>query len=162
MSLDVKLNFKMGLIFTKILLLLFHLILLSNFLLMIHGGIIVYPKFEVRVLNDINSTKSPPLRIHCASGDDDLGNHTLYYLQNFHWQFRINFWLTTRFFCHFWWDNKQRVFDVFYAGWHEFCEDPDSFDDINLCYWVVKTDGFYFTNKRQFSPNDIERKYTWM
>lgn len=122
-------------------------------------GLILQPKFEVRVENDILLEGAAPVTIHCASGDDDLGYHTLDRKVYVKWVFRENLFLTTRFFCHFWWEQKQRAFDVFYSSWSEFCNAPKGTRDRNMCYWVIKPDGFYFSNTAK-NPR-LERKYTW-
>lgn len=117
------------------------------------------PFFTVRVENDINIDNAPPLRVHCASKDDDLGYHTLGRSVYIHWEFRENFFWSTLFFCHFWWGQKQRAFEVFNSNWHEFCDDPNGRHENNLCFWLVRPDGFYFNNSL-INPR-FERKFTW-
>ncbi|GFP88805.1 hypothetical protein PHJA_001024200 [Phtheirospermum japonicum] len=51
--------------------------------------------------------------IHCASGDYELGFHTLSVNEQFHWKFCV--FSHTLLFCHLWWDHKQKAFDVFKA-----------------------------------------------
>lgn len=117
-------------------------------------------KYKIIVLNDIIQKNAAPLKVHCQSKDNDLGYHILPFARDLDWSFRANFWATTRFYCHFWWGRKQRAFDVFYDGWSEFCDAPkDSIDNRNYCFWVVRTDGFYFSNRLLNST--LERKYTW-
>ncbi|KAI5655989.1 hypothetical protein M9H77_24782 [Catharanthus roseus] len=95
-------------------------------------------KYTVHVISNLPSNRYP-LRIHCASGDDDLGYHNLSVNQDFNWSFRMNFRGTTLFFCHFWWKNEDKAFEVFNH-------------DISIntcrsnCYWLVRDDGFYFTD----------------
>ncbi|KAI8537897.1 hypothetical protein RHMOL_Rhmol09G0059700 [Rhododendron molle] len=84
-----------------------------------------------------------PLRIHCRSGDDDLGYHDLKTGEDFHWSFRLNFFSTTRFYCHFWWDSKDKSFDVFYYYTvADKCQKQRPF----TCYWIVRPEGFYLSN----------------
>lgn len=77
------------------------------------------------------------MRIHSASGDDDLRFHDLLVHQEFNWSFNMNFQGTTLFFCHFWWANKDKSFEVFNR------DIGTNYCSTN-CYWFVKEDGFYF------------------
>ncbi|KAK4489713.1 hypothetical protein RD792_000347 [Penstemon davidsonii] len=90
------------------------------------------------------------LRLHCASGDDDLGFHTTPVNFDFKWHFCDNFWGNTLFFCHLWWGSKNISFDVFKSSMDYDCG-PD-------CYWEVKSDGIYFS----VNPTEyLEKKYSW-
>ncbi|KAH6804166.1 hypothetical protein C2S51_032413 [Perilla frutescens var. frutescens] len=40
-----------------------------------------------------------PIQVHCYSGDDDLGYHTLAYLQPLSWSFHYSLVTDTKFFC---------------------------------------------------------------
>ncbi|KAL7124246.1 hypothetical protein ABFS83_14G035800 [Erythranthe nasuta] len=75
-----------------------------------------------------------PLLVHCHSGDDDFGNHTLHPGQSFSWSFKSNFFSRTLYSCRFWWGPRQSGFDVFYAKWKT---------THNTYNYVVKGDGFY-------------------
>ncbi|KAL8461174.1 hypothetical protein ACS0TY_032596 [Phlomoides rotata] len=94
-------------------------------------------KFVVHVINNLPSNSE--MRIHCASGDDDLGYHTLPVGDDFNWSF-CEIPYTTLFFCHFWWDSdsKERAFEVY-----------DSHIRANLClesgecFWSARDDGIY-------------------
>ncbi|KAI3472884.1 hypothetical protein Pfo_031200 [Paulownia fortunei] len=94
---------------------------------------------------------SPPLLLHCASGDDDLGNHTLTTGQNFHFDFCVNF--TTLFFCHLWWNGKNIAFNVYDSFW------PIQFCINNVCYWEAKSDGIY--RSKHYPPKNLTKKYNW-
>ncbi|PIN24460.1 hypothetical protein CDL12_02811 [Handroanthus impetiginosus] len=92
-------------------------------------------RYEIHVINNL-PPKSAPLVIHCASGDDDLGNHTLTYKQDYHWDFCENFVFSTLFFCHFRWGTKEKALEVFNAHWRKRCDD-------GYCYWEARNDGLY-------------------
>ncbi|KAG5588363.1 hypothetical protein H5410_048797, partial [Solanum commersonii] len=101
-------------------------------------------RFEVHVINNLPSNASL-LKIHCASGDDDLGDHYLAVNQEFKWSFCQALAWTTLFFCHFWWDSKSKVFNVFDDPVH--CVEDGLLPKITTqCAWVVKSD-VYITNK---------------
>ncbi|PHU05748.1 hypothetical protein BC332_26570 [Capsicum chinense] len=72
----------------------------------IHG---LGKKNEVHVLNQLPEN-SPQLELHCASGDDDLGYNYPKVGSDFNWRFDA--WARTLFFCHFWWGDKDKAFDL--------------------------------------------------
>ncbi|WOG83197.1 hypothetical protein DCAR_0102371 [Daucus carota subsp. sativus] len=80
---------------------------------------------------------NPSLRLHCKSKDDDLGFHTLGLNQVYEWRFNMNFWLTTLYWCNFWWDGKYAQFNVF--------DDKiwGTVGEKNVYSYVVRPDGFY-------------------
>ncbi|KAM7462296.1 hypothetical protein LguiA_030417 [Lonicera macranthoides] len=92
------------------------------------------------------------LKFRCQSKDDDLGTHFLRVGEDFHWKFSVNFRLSTLFFCHFYWHSKDRSFVVFdVPNRAPKCELGKA--NVNgSCYWLVRTDGFYFCNYRA-DPN---------
>lgn len=61
--------------------------------------------WEVHVLNHLPDNTNP-LRLHCQSRDDDLGFHSISQQQDFNWHFCENFFHTTLFFCHLWWNSN--------------------------------------------------------
>lgn len=95
----------------------------------------ILQKYRVFIFNGLPNNNNP-LQIRCQSKDDDLGYHNLLMDQNFNWHFRTNFWGTTKFWCHFWWLNKDQADDVFDSIISLLCYDK-------TCKWVVKEDGFY-------------------
>lgn len=130
-------------------LLLFYLIVFYIFKTSTHGCFLTYTK-EVHIVNDLPEG-SALLKLHCASGDDDLGYHTLKRIEDFHWTFCENFYPSTLFFCHLWWGSKQITFDAFKSKWVEV--------DPKLHYWLAKSDGIYFSyfNDRE----TFVRIYDW-
>lgn len=78
------------------------------------------------------------LLLHCASRDDDLGNHTLFHNQVESWRFRTNFWGTTHFFCNFWWGRKTQAFLVFNAPW-------DAIKYHHTYSYLMKDDAIYLS-----------------
>ncbi|PIN13808.1 hypothetical protein CDL12_13579 [Handroanthus impetiginosus] len=113
-----------------------------------------FEPFTVYVTNNLPNN-SPPLFIHCASGDNELGNHKLYVNNNFHWSFKLNFRQTTLYFCRFRWRGRNVAFDVFNTGIGDKCEGPHG----NLCAWFVKQDGFYFGN--DLPPRGLTKLHDW-
>ncbi|KAM7466306.1 hypothetical protein LguiB_013868 [Lonicera macranthoides] len=82
------------------------------------------------------------LEFRCQSKDDDLGYRKLHVGEGYYWKFKDNFFGITLYFCHFYWQKKEKVFNVFNRD--TVCDVVTG--DIHKCYWLVKPDGFYFTN----------------
>ena len=116
---------------------------------------------SVHIINGLPSNNNP-LNFRCQSKDDDLGYHTLLVGEEYYWEFHLNFFIpNTLFFCHFYWQSKDKSFDVF-DGLMKFpsCNHP-SLHDIK-CFWLVKADGFYFSEHRG-DPNspDWNKLVSW-
>ncbi|KAI3458956.1 hypothetical protein Pfo_015619 [Paulownia fortunei] len=106
---------------------------------------------EVRVVNNLPQ-KSPPLLLHCASKNDDLGYRTLPINKDFHFEFCSNFF-NTLFFCHLWWGKKSIVFDAYNVNWKgNRCTDGE-------CYWAAKSDGIYFSG--YYPPKNLTKRLFW-
>lgn len=89
---------------------------------------------------------SAPLNLHCASGDDDLGNHTLTtYGDEYKWSFCDSITHKTLFFCNLHWGSKQKAFDVFRSSWRSRCSS-------GVCSWAAEEDGIYFSGSSTTPP----------
>ncbi|KAL3649949.1 hypothetical protein CASFOL_006352 [Castilleja foliolosa] len=86
------------------------------------------------------------MTIHCASGDRELGFHTLAVNEQFQWDLCAR--ARTKYFCHFWWGSKQKAFDVFTAGFFYY----------KKYVWAAKEDGIYSTHE-DFDP--LTKKFNW-
>lgn len=119
----------------------FLILLLSPYCATCDKNSFLTPYHEVHITNELPSN-AHKLTLHCQSKDDDLGYHDLRVGQDFQWGFHRNMRGTTLFFCHFWWNNKQRAFAVYNSiiseGRHSF--------------WIVKADGFYFKIRESDEP----------
>nr|XP_009800927.1 PREDICTED: uncharacterized protein LOC104246751 [Nicotiana sylvestris] len=109
------------------------------------GNIFKGKKYTVAIHNFLPND-NPPLYFHCASGDDDLGYHSLAALGQFSWSFRPNMWLWARtiFFCHFWWGSKNKAFVVYND--FDYCVHSANVPKTTYCQWTVETDGIYLSN----------------
>lgn len=109
-------------------------------------------EYEVRVVNGFTDNSSLPLVIWCTSKDGDMGGRALQEHDDFSWVVRTNFWGSgTHFFCTMKWDQKRKSFDAFKVP-----RDSYRCGLLRKCYWLVKEDGFYFSNddvnwKKDFS-----------
>lgn len=107
-------------------------------------------KYQVQVINRLPDNVKP-LVLHCASGNDELGTHTLYVGQIFQWKFCDNFFSNTLFFCHLWWGPNDRSFNVFVS---KHSNDCGSYD----CIWIAKYDGIYYQDG---ASGELIKKYDW-
>lgn len=108
-------------------------------------------RVHIHVVNNL-----PPnphkLEAHCASGDDDLGYQKLDRNKDLHWSFCTSILDNTLFFCHLWWNNKDRAFEAYRTKDHSKCEN-------DVCYYAAKSDGIYYSNA--YPPVNLTKMYTW-
>ncbi|KAI8560835.1 hypothetical protein RHMOL_Rhmol04G0286500 [Rhododendron molle] len=65
----------------------------------------------------------------------------------FKWKFRINFFETTLFFCHFYWGSKDKSFVTYDKNIDlKYCREKS--DQYN-CYWEARPDGFYISGDQK-------------
>jgi len=94
--------------------------------------------FELHIINALPNNNIP-LWFHCASGNKDFGYQILNAGDDFHFEFGMNALRSTLYFSHFWWGDKQNVFDIFNKHLADHCSDTKT----HYCYWKVQIDGFY-------------------
>lgn len=114
-------------------------------------------KNTVEVINGLPDD-SKPLEVRCQSKDDDLGHRILQPHEEFWWRFKPTLIGNTLFFCHFWWNGKDKSFDV-YDNNKMGGKCINRSVGTNTCYWLVQQDGFYFSNINIVSG--YEKKYDW-
>ncbi|KAK2979999.1 hypothetical protein RJ640_020025 [Escallonia rubra] len=115
-------------------------------------------EFQVNVVNGISDN----ILIRCQSKDNDLGFHTLHVGDDFSWHFQTNLIGGTLFFCHFWWNSKDKSFNVFdETQWEDKCQYHEGSGPFRKCFWLVKPDGFYFSNYNGPFPTGWEKIYGW-
>ncbi|KAG9144138.1 hypothetical protein Leryth_013785 [Lithospermum erythrorhizon] len=101
----------------------------------------------------------PPITFHCYSKDDELGTHTSVANQDFSWHFKPSFWENTMFACHFWWNGKDKSFEVYNRGLVDYhCNTV-----TDACHWIVQSDGFYLGSdiQRPFDLSKTQKMYGW-
>lgn len=105
----------------------------------------------------INSEITDNVTLRCQSKDDDLGYHVLSSSNpEYDWSFCQSFSGSTLFFCHFWWQKSEQVFDVFNITMMTWCDEGHL--EGNTCNWEIKDDGFYFFDVH----NKVwARQYSW-
>lgn len=110
----------------------------------------------IEIINSLPDN-TDPLKVRCQSKDDDLGYHTLLKDQGFLFKFSPNFIGTTLYFCHFYWGNLDKSFDVYDSHRQCYCEDCET----DICYYRALADGFYFSLINYSDPSRWQRLYTW-
>lgn len=90
---------------------------------------------NLRVMNFLNNGEN--IQIHCKSRDDDLGVHQILWGNFYEFEFNVNLWQTTLFFCGFVFDDHKprelHWFDIFIA-------ERDIGDCKTSCWWKVYQD----------------------
>lgn len=104
------------------------------------GFILPTTKTHVIVYNFLDESLN--FTIHCKSKDDDLGPHVIGPYGHYSWEFKVNVWGTTLFFCSVSWRDGCGVYDLYKArrdeGRCNECEwhvTKDSLDGYNDFHW---------------------------
>ncbi|KAJ4833229.1 hypothetical protein Tsubulata_026192 [Turnera subulata] len=113
-------------------------------------------EFDIRVINGFTNNSSLPLVIWCSSNDHDadFGGRALQEGDDFSWKHKTEIFTwgaTHHVSCTMKWDGKRRKFDAFKAP-----RDIHRCRLFRKCSWLVREDGFYFSNdevnwKKDFS-----------
>ncbi|PHT75415.1 hypothetical protein T459_18937 [Capsicum annuum] len=130
-------------------------------LLMVKGS--WTPRYQVHINNNLPDG-SNPLRLRCKSKDDDLGDKVRSVNEEFTFAFNEHVLGETLFFCHFYWNSKDKSFDVFNDTMADKCglERKYGLNFYYGCYWKVQEDGFYFDSQLLPTPEaQYEKFYEW-
>ena len=91
---------------------------------------------RIELTNDLDPATD--LQVHCKSGDDDLGPHTLKHGESYSWRFRVNFFQTTQFFCNFQWTENGAARN----HWVDIYKNANIFTvECTECLWKVRQKG---------------------
>lgn len=106
-------------------------------------------KVQVHIINKLPAN-SPQLKLHCASKDDDFGDHWLAIDGDFNWAFCDSIIIETLYFCHFWWEANDKAFVVYNNV--DYClKNQMAYNYLKYCKWEVRQDGFYL---EQYNKTD--------
>ncbi|XAR60197.1 hypothetical protein NMG60_11033459 [Bertholletia excelsa] len=105
------------------------------FLLLVVLGTKGEAKVRVEVMNRLGGGRR--LSIHCRSGDDDLGYHSLEEEREMAWSFSPNIWATTLFYCEVRWDGCGSDWKSFDA----YDEQRDYWRCSSRCLWMINKEG---------------------
>lgn len=109
-------------------------------------------KYTIHISNELPPNSQ--LKLHCASKNDDLGNHTLIVGQEYTWSFCENFIPNTLFYCDATWGSKKCHFDAFSSAWNGRCSH-------GKCYWEAREDGFYMSSSKD-TPSFYKKYADWI
>ncbi|XP_010040377.3 self-incompatibility protein S1 [Eucalyptus grandis] len=99
---------------------------------------LAFSEVHVSVKNRLGSGKN--MTLHCQSEDDDLGEQNVADGSEFGWDFNVNVWGTTLFYCDMGWESVQDYqFDAY-----SFARDLVRCDA--QCLWLVSEEGMYGFN----------------
>lgn len=122
------------------------------------------PRYEVHISSSL-PINSNPLKLHCKSRDDDLGDVELRTNEELKFHFNEHFLGGTLYFCHFYWGPKDTSHDIFNDKIADKCgliSKGYSFTFIYGCYWKIAEDGFYFNSQELPQPDKQYTKlYGW-
>ncbi|KAK9675682.1 hypothetical protein RND81_11G023300 [Saponaria officinalis] len=123
--------------------------------------------------------RNPPVVYRCQSGIQDSGIKELKSGQTLDYSFEDYLFLETLYFCHFYFQRKDRIFDVLTDKMEFKCILSQRPEDLYWvkCFnyhveWVIREDGFYsrcvyFINDRCSSPPDtpspspLVKRHSW-
>ncbi|KAI3459603.1 hypothetical protein Pfo_016266 [Paulownia fortunei] len=99
--------------------------------------------YDVRIINGFSSNSSLPLILWCVSQDrGDIGGRALQERDDYSWTVKTSLlWSSSRFVCTMKWDGKRKKFEAFRES-----RDRYRCGACRQCLWLVKEDGFYFSN----------------
>lgn len=105
--------------------------------------------YTVRIVNGFSNNSSLPLVVWCVGPRGvDIGGRALQERDDYSWSVQVGFgWSSarTRFVCTVKWDRRRRKFEAFRARRDEYrCGGGGG--GGGQCLWLVKEDGFYFSN----------------
>lgn len=103
---------------------------------------------HIRITNKIDP--GVDLTFECKSRDDDFGKKVLHYNTYWEFQFRPNFWGTTRYYCWFAWRNEFKWFDIY--------DHNRDASECRHCVWTIQPDGPCMLNKAE---NNYDICYFW-
>lgn len=115
--------------------------------------------YEVAIYNGFSGNSSLPLVIWCnevGEEEGDMGSRPLQEGDDFSWNVKITFWKlissANAFSCTMKWDQRRKKFEPFRER-----RDRSRCGAVRKCLWLVKEDGFYFSN----DENNWVKDFTW-
>ncbi|CAL0301784.1 unnamed protein product [Lupinus luteus] len=127
----------------------FLLVLISYLTILCEGKVLFFPIRHVHLKNNLGDGVN--LQVHCKSGDDDLGVHNVTHGADYEFQFRVNIFGTTQFFCGLVWNNKLHYIDAYIHKRDKQRCGPD-------CFWTIKQDQACLYNYHTRSQDCIAYK----
>ncbi|KAI3889848.1 hypothetical protein MKW92_033444 [Papaver armeniacum] len=98
-----------------------------------------YDPIHASIKNDI--AQGVELNAWCKSKNTDFGHHRIAYGDQFLWNFKINFWYTTLYWCKMWWTDVDGKYTEGSYAIYKAKRDWDKCE--NECHYSVRRDGIY-------------------
>lgn len=115
--------------------------------------------YHVHIFNNL-PPDSQQLKLHCQSGNDDLGIQYPPVRTDLSWKFCGD--SSTLFFCHFWWTSYAKQIDVWNDQDHCVHDGASYVPDGTLrCVWQVQKDGIYLGTTNSTGQLKIKRYVQW-
>ncbi|KAI3858795.1 hypothetical protein MKX03_021413 [Papaver bracteatum] len=99
----------------------------------------VWDPVHASIKNDI--ARGVELNAWCKSKNTDFGHHIIAYADEFVWNFKINFWNTTLYWCKMWWTDVDGKYTEDSYAIYKAKRDWDRCE--NECHYSVRRDGIY-------------------
>lgn len=107
--------------------------------------------YNVHIINGFTNNSSLPLVVWCNADDGaDMGGRALQERDEFSWSVKTTFWKSTQYLCTMKNDNQRRSFQAFQRR-----RDIQRCSPTRECFWLVKEDGFYFSNDEIYWRKDF-------
>lgn len=115
--------------------------------------------YHVHIFNNL-PPDSQQLKLHCQSGNKDLGIQYLPVRKDFSWKFCGN--ADILYFCHFWWTPYDKTIDVWNDQDHCIHGGEKFVPDRTLkCVWQLQKDGIYLGTINSTGQLNISRYMQW-
>ncbi|CAN4120689.1 unnamed protein product [Withania somnifera] len=106
--------------------------------------------YNIHIINGFTNNSSLPLVVWCISSDRvDIGGRALQEHDEYSWSVKTTFWKNTQFLCTMKFDQQKRSFQAFQR------KDIQRCSPTRECFWLVKEDGFYFSNDEIYWRRDF-------
>ncbi|MCL7033326.1 hypothetical protein MKW94_014376 [Papaver nudicaule] len=97
--------------------------------------------------------------LHCYSSETDFGDHTLAYGQEFRWRFKINLFVSTKYWCDMWFDTEQGTHVQ--GGYTIYKANRDFNRCENDCRYSIRRDGVYQHVQEDYTGGHDDLIYPW-
>ncbi|GKV23318.1 hypothetical protein SLE2022_241330 [Rubroshorea leprosula] len=107
--------------------------------LVLEAAVVAGDRRTVYIANDMQPGEK--LKVHCKSGDKDIGVMEVEYGQVYKFQFNVNIWGTTLYYCYVFWKDKGVSFDAY--------RHSRDAKKCFVCNWSFSLDGAYWWDVQQ-------------
>jgi hypothetical protein len=114
---------------------------------------------RLRVFVSIRNDLTTLLTVGCHSSEDGIGTRTLQTNQTYDFNFRPNFWGSTKFVCDFLWDFENKT--IIHNNFLIYKDKRDkSFCDTDCLWGINQTNATQYVSKT-YARFYVDRGYSW-